>query len=358
MTGLGPFAEAVWAGRTPAARLVSSALAPLGWTYAAAVAARNRLYDAGSLGVERVPARVVSVGNVAVGGSGKTPTALWLAERLAATGRRVAIVARGYGKRRRGVVVVGRDGEPLVSAAEGGDEAVLMARRYRGAVVVGEDRVAAARAACTAAGAEIVVLDDGFQHRRLGRDADLVLLGFDPRRELLPAGPMREPPAALRRASAVVVVDDEGSWPAEVVPAGVPVFRARTVPTALIEVVDGAWREHALATLAGRDVTVAAGIARPERLARTVEFLGARVVERVSYGDHHAYTARDLERFRTLAARTLVVTTEKDLTKLVELAGTPPVQALRIGVAVDDAEALVRLAAGEDVVCGNPIDRR
>ena len=123
---------------------------------------------------EKVPsARVVSVGNLTVGGSGKTPLVLWLAERLAASGRRVAIVARGYRKERPGVVIVGRSGTPLVSVREGGDEAVLLARRFAGPVVVGEDRVAAARVAAGECGAELLVLDDGFQHRRLARDLDV-----------------------------------------------------------------------------------------------------------------------------------------------------------------------------------------
>ena len=137
---------------------------------------RGALYDAGVFAAARVPARVVSVGNLTVGGTGKTPAALWLAGALQRRGRRVAIVARGYRKRRPGVVVVGVDGRPLVSPEEGGDEAVMLARRFAGPVLTGERRVEAARAACARFAVDTIVLDDGFQHRALARDADLVLL--------------------------------------------------------------------------------------------------------------------------------------------------------------------------------------
>ena len=108
-------ARHVWTGTTPAARVVRAALAPAAAAYGAVTAVRNRLYDAGWLRVAHVPALVVSVGNITVGGTGKTPAALWLAERLARRGRRVGIVARGYRKRQRGVVVVGEGGRSLVS---------------------------------------------------------------------------------------------------------------------------------------------------------------------------------------------------------------------------------------------------
>jgi tetraacyldisaccharide 4'-kinase len=347
---LARLAENVWTRRTPGGRLASGLLAPASWGYGAVVAARNRRYDGGGGLVERVPARVVSVGNLTVGGSGKTPFTLWLAQRLAARGRRVAIVARGYRKRRPGVVVVGRDGTPLVSARDGGDEAVLLARRFAGPVVVGEDRVAAAREACATFGAELIVLDDGFQHRRLGRDLDIVLLASDPSRErLLPAGPLREPASALARAGAIVTMD---AADVAIGPPGRPRFRARTTATALVEVRDGQWCERDPGAIAGRDVLALAGIARPERFAASLRSLGARVRHAEYLDDHHAYDAGDLARVAAWATRGLVVTTEKDLVKLGELTRDPPVLALRVAACAEPAGELERLAAGEDVVCG------
>jgi tetraacyldisaccharide 4'-kinase len=355
---LARLAEDVWTRRTRGGRLAGALLAPASWSYGAVVAARNRRYDRGGALVERVPARVVSVGNLTVGGSGKTPFTLWLASRLAARGRRVAIVARGYRKRLPGVVVVGRDGTPLVSARDGGDEAVLLARRFAGPVVVGEDRVAAAREACRAFAAEVIVLDDGFQHRRLGRDLDIVLLASDPSVErLLPAGPLREPLGALARAGAIVAMDAPPAVLA-VGPRGLPRFQARTAATTLVEVRDGRWRERDVDTLAGRDVVALAGIARPERFVASLEALGARVRRREFLADHHGYDGNDLARVAAWAAHGLVVTTEKDLVKLADLERDPPVLALRVSACAEPAAELERLAAGEDVVCGEPDPER
>src|SRR5439155_4026924 len=142
--GLERVAWHAWTGRTPAARALRGALVPAALAYGAVATLRNRLYGAGWLGAVRVPAHVVSVGNLAVGGSGKTPTALWLAERLAALWLRTGIVARGDRKRRLRVVIVGEKGRPLVGPEEGGDEAVLLARRFAGPVVSGERRAEAA----------------------------------------------------------------------------------------------------------------------------------------------------------------------------------------------------------------------
>src|SRR5207248_2883847 len=187
-------------------------------------ALRNRLYDAGWLDAARVPAHVVSVGNLAVGGTGKTPTALWLAERLAARGLRTGIVARGYRKRRRGVVIVSEDGRPLVDPEEGGDEAVLLARRFAGPVVTGERRAEAAAVACARFALDALVLDDGFQHRALVRDADLVLVsGETVGAWPLPAGPLREPLEGLARARALLALDGPAG-----APRSRPLFRGRS----------------------------------------------------------------------------------------------------------------------------------
>jgi tetraacyldisaccharide 4'-kinase len=187
MTELSRLAERVWYGTDRAARLARAALAPAAALFRAGVGARGALYDRGVLRVERLPVPALSVGNLTVGGTGKTPVAAWLAERLRARGARPALVLRG----------VGGD-EPRVHALLNPDVPV----------VTGADRVAGVRAA-VALGADSVVLDDGFQHRRAGRDADLVLVSaerFDAGSvRLLPAGPYREGLAALARASAAAV---------------------------------------------------------------------------------------------------------------------------------------------------------
>jgi tetraacyldisaccharide 4'-kinase len=335
--------ERAWRPRTTPERALRALLVPASLAYGAAVQVRNALYDAGWLGVTRVQARVLSVGNLTVGGTGKTPTALWLAQALAARGRRVAIVARGYRKRRAGVVVVGVDGAPLVSPDDGGDEAVLLARRFHGPVLTGERRADAAREACTRFGVDTVVLDDGFQHRALARDADLVLLGDDPAAQrLLPAGSRREPLAALRRARAALVVGErDPGWPS--LPPGLPRFQGRLDTDAVVRAEASGWREESPATLAGTAVVAVAGVARPERFVATLERCGARVTARLVFPDHHAYSAADVAALARAARAGTLVTTEKDLVKLAGRPGLEGLRALRVTLAVEEGDRLVDL---------------
>src|SRR5436190_16910312 len=338
MSAVARTVEAAWTGGRPRDRLLVGLLAPLAAGYRAGVAVRNALYDRGWLATERVPATVVSVGNLSVGGTGKTPTALWLAHALRRRGRRVALVARGYGKQMPGVVVVG-DGRPCVDPAEGGDEAVLLALRSGLPVVTGERRAEAARAACERFACDTIVLDDGFQHRALARDADLVVLPVDclPAR-LLPAGPLREPASALRRARAALVL----GGPAGALP--IPSFTGRIVPTALVVPDDaGGFAAYPLADVPKHDVVAVAGVARPERFWRLLDALGVNVTERLTFPDHHPYAAGDLVRIRAGSSGRVVVTTEKDLVKLARLpdAGAIPLHAVRIDVEVDEGERLV-----------------
>src|SRR5262249_50994758 len=180
---------------------------------------------------------------------------------------------------------------PLVSAEDGGDEAVRVAGRFAGPVVTGERRVEAAAEACDRFGLDTLVLDDGFQHRALARDADLVLLADDQAaRRLLPAGSRREPLAALARARARLAVGQaEPRWPPA--PAPPPRFRGRLVPTALV---GAGWDEAALVSLTGARVVAVAGIVRPERFTATLERCGARVVDRLIFPDHHDYSTSDV----------------------------------------------------------------
>ena len=333
-------ARRAWLAATPGTRALRAALVPAATAYAAVVTIRNRLYDAGWLRSRRIPARVLSVGNIAVGGTGKTPAALWLAERLAARGWRVGIVARGYRKRRRGIVVVGKDGHPLVSAADGGDEAVMLARRFRGVVVTGERRAEAAAFACEQFALEAVVLDDGFQHRALARDADLVLLADDaPPAWPLPAGPLREPAAGLARARALLSLSERTPtrWP------GIPLFRGHLRPVGLVHPGGAGWDEEPLSLLAGREVVAVAGVAHPERFVETLSASGATVRRLVRFPDHHAYDRNDAADIAAAAENTLVVTTEKDLVKLAEFSALTSLRAVRIQLEVEDGERLLEL---------------
>jgi tetraacyldisaccharide 4'-kinase len=333
--------------RPPRSVLLSTLLAPLAWVYGTAVRARSRRYDREGAS-RRAPIPVLSVGNLAAGGTGKTPMVAWLVRCLAAEGRKPAVVTRGYGGRAgKGPLLVSSGDGPLAGPEVSGDEPVLLARALPGvSVLAGSDRLAGASAAA-AEGADVVVLDDGFQHRRLARDLDLVLLdGTEPfgNGRLLPAGPLREPKEALARASAVIVTRcrpaaDLSAIAAEVArhAPGVPVFRAghRRLGFAAASGAPAARPARAVAFC---------GIGNPVPFLRDLEEEGVDVIAARVFADHHPYQRREIRGLEKLAARhgAALVTTEKDLVRVPTATGGP-VLALRIETVVHDAEPLVAL---------------
>jgi tetraacyldisaccharide 4'-kinase len=306
--------------------------------FRAAVSARNALYDRGALRSVRVEgAGVISVGNLTVGGSGKTPAVIHLATMLCAAGRRVFVLSRGHGRRSRSTAVFRAADAPSWEAA--GDEPLLIARRCpEVTVMVGADRAALAQEAARR-GAEAILLDDGFQHRRLQRDLDLLVVdgavGFGNGR-LLPRGPLREPRSSLHRAGLVWWVEppDRTLSPP---PFPVPVVRVRVLPAALVS---ASGREEPLGELRGRKVVALAAMARPERFASMLALLGAEVVERRFLPDHAPLELAHL----APTAGALLVTTEKDHARLP--AGAPPVARLRVAVEIVDGEPALRAALG------------
>jgi tetraacyldisaccharide 4'-kinase len=338
--------DSVWLRRGLAGWMGWLALRPAASLFAAGVAARNLAYRVGVLRPSQAPLPVVSVGNLTVGGTGKTPFTLWLAEALWARGREPAILLRGYRGKATGVTVVSDGSGSIASVEAAGDEAVMLARRFAGAVLTSRRRIDGARRAAQL-GCGMLVLDDGFQHRALARDFDLVLIQ-DLGGPLLPAGPNREGPGALRRADAIVVVADEGEEAPLPLPrsaANKPVFRARFDAVALVIPDGGSWRQVGLTELAGRRVAAVAGIASPGRFYRLLHQWEAHLEEIIEFPDHHAYTRADWQEItRRTREMDLIVTTEKDLVKL---EGFPfargKLVALRIGASVDRAEDLLDL---------------
>jgi len=294
---------------------------PLAGLYRVAVGWRNRRYDRPGAS-ERAGIPVISVGNLTVGGTGKTPLVAWLTRHLLGLGRRPAVVSRGYGGRAgRGPLLVSRGEGPLRPASDCGDEPWLLARTLAGAlVVVGVDRVAGAQLA-RREGADVVLLDDGFQHRRLARDLDIVLLDADDPfggGRLLPAGLLREPPDSLRRADLILVTRDPTPELLRSIQAetrrhnvAAPLLRAghRTVGF-----FDGAGRP-----LPGPARAVGfCGIGNPDRFRADLEASGLELVGFVPFSDHHVYSTAELS---DLARRARdgdadLVTTEKDLARL------------------------------------------
>ncbi|WP_232628409.1 tetraacyldisaccharide 4'-kinase [Methylobacterium sp. Leaf118] len=328
-----------WAGEPhhPLARL----LAPAGRRYGAATA--RRMDRPGASG----PCPVLCIGNVTLGGAGKTPTALALARLLRdGFGCHPAFLSRGYGGRLAGPVRV----DPAVHGADAvGDEPLLLARHA--ATIVARDRAAGARL-CAAGGADVIVMDDGLQNPGLAKTLSLAVVdaGAGAGNGLcFPAGPLRAP---LERhwphVGGLVLVGDGA--PGERLAAaaaarGMPVHRARLVP-------------EASASWAGRRVVAFAGIGRPQKFFDTLAGLGTRIVATRAFPDHHPYRAAEIEALRALAERegAGLVTTEKDAVRL-PVRGAATIAVLRVDLVFADALALRRQLA-EDLLGGAPMGPR
>ena len=306
-------------------RMLLSALAG---GYRGLLGAREWLYGHGLLQSRRLSCPVVSIGNLTVGGTGKTPAVELAAQTLGELGRRVAIVSRGYGRQSSGIQVVADTASVRLDPADAGDEPFLLARRLPGvAVVVGANRYKAARLAVERFGATAIVLDDGFQHRTLVKDVEIVMIrARNPwgNGQLLPHGPLREPLTALARAALVVAAGAERPEDLEEVQEtvrrhapGVSVVAARYVPVECWEA--SRLRPHPSNDLAGRRLVAFAGLASPEAFARTLKTLDVDVAHFETFVDHHWYTTADLAaldaRAASMGAEGLV-TTEKDWVRL------------------------------------------
>jgi len=267
--------------------------------FGAGVRARNTLYNRGIIRARSLQGAVVSVGNLSVGGSGKTPFVLLLGELLKARAVAFGILSRGYGRQKRGIAQV----DPAGSSRDFGDEPLLLARRLGVPVIVGEDRFEAGRFAERSFGPQLHLLDDGFQHRALARDFDIVLVTpEDARDQLLPAGRLREPLNSLSRADAVVLASGASSesFPLQ----GKLVWRVR--------------RSISLTNAPTRPI-VFCGIARPQNFLLQLRTAGVEPVAQALYRDHHQYSDRDIRdllKLRQQSEAEGFVTTEKDAINL------------------------------------------
>jgi len=277
--------------------------APLATAYGAALVLRNAFAPAPA----HAGVPILCVGNLTAGGTGKTPAVAWVVEVLRRAGRRPAVLTRGYG----------------------GDETVLLERLLPGIpVIVEPDRVAGA-ARAVSAGADVLVMDDGFQHRRLHRDLDLVLLdATDPfgGGHLLPWGRLREPKEALGRAGAVLITRADQAAPEAV--RGIREEIARLSPKALI--VEAVHAPVDVEGLKGLRVFAVCGIGNPGAFHRTLAGFGASVAGSWDFPDHHAYRAADVEAVNKAAAGLPVVTTQKDWVKLEALPAAAGWKTLKI----------------------------
>jgi tetraacyldisaccharide 4'-kinase len=315
------------------ARLGLRALSVL---YGLGVRLRNWCYDRGYRHSERALVPVVSVGNLTVGGTGKTPCVEYVARFLRSHERRVAILSRGYG-----------------AAAGPNDEALVLEENLPDVPhLQGADRLELARTAVAELESEVLVLDDGFQHRRLARDLDVVLIDATcpwGHGAMLPRGLLREPPRSLKRAQVVMLTRCDLA-PSETVAALHGEVRRWAPHADIVETthrpaawINAAGRPAPLDELSRRPAAAFCGLGNPEAFRRTLERLGMTIVAWRTFPDHHGYSREDIESLRawatTLAEDTVVITTQKDLVKIrLERLADKELWALQIRLHVDSGE--------------------
>ena len=323
---------------------------PYGW----AVRLRSFAYTVGLLKSKRLSCPVVSIGNITLGGTGKTPLVMALAKTLVKEGVRVAILSRGY-KRRKASGSVVSDGQTiLLTPEESGDEPYLMARGLKGIpILVGKDRFVTGQMALQRFGVQGLLLDDGYQHLRLHRDLDILLIdsriGFGDR-HLLPRGMLREPVSNIRRAHFFLltkVEDPAACKPLEAklreIHPGAEIYRSYYEPAGLIGP-QGEWEEiHALK---GKRVFALSGVANPGYFMSLLRKCGPEILGEEVFPDHHSYTAEDLTSIgKRVKNFNYLVTTEKDMVKLLGFkGGRVPIRALRIEMKIwEEAEFYKRI---------------
>ncbi|NIO09911.1 MAG: tetraacyldisaccharide 4'-kinase [Deltaproteobacteria bacterium] len=318
---------------------------PLSIVFSSMVRIRNFCYARGWIRNRSLPCAVVSVGNLTVGGTGKTPTTLWLAGALSELGYRVAILSRGYRGRGRGPRILGPGGVQEEQALNSGDEPVLMAELYGHTVGVGKRRFETGSLIIDDAPVDVFLLDDGFQHRRLKRDLDLLLLGQDWRGWMLPAGPFREPRSALRRAHLYLITGARSRWDAILArrSKGPMTFRGRLAPRSLLTREDEQWVELPLAEISSTKMVAVSGIADPEMFYRMVQEWGGIIVDTLKFPDHHDYSIKDWQEIsRAVRQADRIITTEKDLVKLAQFPfARGSIVALRVEMVVERGEELI-----------------
>ena len=294
-------------------------------TFGLGVSARNALYDRRLLTTHRLCGCVISIGNLSVGGSGKTPLVILLGELLKSRNIKFDVLSRGYGRKTKGVALV----DPAGSSAEFGDEPLLMARRLQVPVIVGELRYQAGQFAENRFGPQLHLLDDGFQHRALDRDFDIVLITPDDLRDrMLPAGRLREPLTSLTRADAIVLTSGASVDSIPVKDKLVWRVRRGILPRSVPD----------------RPIAFC-GIARPKNFLLQLRTAGIEPVAEAVYRDHHAYTERDIHdllKLRQQSDANGFVTTEKDAINLGGyLSALEPVAVVPVKMELIDAANVV-----------------
>jgi tetraacyldisaccharide 4'-kinase len=298
--------------------------------YRLIINSRNRLYDNKLLKEVKLTCPVISVGNITVGGTGKTPCVIWLAQMLQQRGYRPAVLSRGYGGRNSQPVNIVTDGDKiLLSGTIAGDEPLLIARSLKGIpVITGPDRILTGRAAVNNFGVNILICDDAFQHRRLYRDINILLLDSSAplgNGHLLPRGSLREPAAALGRASVLIATRSaEATKKSDLIDklakgGNIPVFRSNHRSAGIVR---GDYSEQLPpGMLEGKKVCAFSGIAEPSSFKKSILAAGAQIMSFDIFPDHHRYSRTEVKKINDCFIQSgadLLLTTEKDGMRLQE----------------------------------------
>ncbi len=335
--------------------LVTVLLLPFSGAYYLGWLLRHFFYRQGWLGRHRLSCRVISVGNLTLGGSGKTPAVAMLAGQLLVRGKRVAVLSRGYRGSLQGKAALVSNGKQiLLTPAESGDEPFLLAEKLPSAVVmIGKQRYAAGKYLLEKFPLDVIILDDGYQHLALNRDLNILLLdATNPFGNgwLFPRGTLREPLAALSRAQAIIITHSDLIPTKELhllqenlrkrLPQ-IPIFESCHRADCLIEIKQG--KKLPLNWLVGKRVISFAAIANPQKLRDSLTRLGAEVCFHFSFPDHHSYSPNDIIEIEKMAARkdvAAVITTEKDKVRCQQLPnGERPCLALKISLVITSSPA-------------------
>ncbi|MDE0297453.1 MAG: tetraacyldisaccharide 4'-kinase [Candidatus Poribacteria bacterium] len=344
--------------------LLIALLTPLSYIYAAILSFRNWLYDCRLFKSKRIPCTVISVGNIVSGGTGKTPVVIWIAKALREVGYRPAILLRGYHRQEKtpGTHVVSDCRGILASVETSGDEAMMIAREVPSVpVLIGKDRYEAGCHALRELKPDVLILDDGFQHRMLERDLDILTVDATQpfgTGKLLPAGTLREPVSALRRADMIMLTRvDTAESVAEVreditkLVGEKPIVESRHEPTRLYRL--GGCEDVDFAVLKGKNLLAVCGIGHPGAFAETLRRYKPETVELLPFPDHHHYSRADVVRIQNEAkgaGANYIITTRKDELKLAAFCmdesdasprDYPPILVLAVELSITSGECLL-----------------
>jgi tetraacyldisaccharide 4'-kinase len=298
---------------------------PLSWIYGVGSALFQGAYDTGLRKPIDLGVPVLSVGNLEVGGTGKTPVVLAMAEAIVESGLVPAILTRGYGGSNIGLLRDGRWESGEAAGREAGDEPLELSRCLPGITIgIGKHRADMGRRILKRQHVDVFLLDDGFQHRRLARQANVLLLDAEKpfgNKLLVPAGPLREPPSAMKRATAILLT---GGDAAESTRQRLHGFTGPILTTRLgLDHFETIWGERCVGPESNRPVLVVGGIARPDRLYRFSRALGFDVIGLKSFPDHHLYTKAEVEDLELMAPGAVLMTTAKDAVRLAPFVTNP-----------------------------------